>query len=137
MIVVVIMGIVILFAFPKAQQVYARTMVSGARSSIKNSYNMARAAARASNHITVLKRSGTMFVVERNAFMGVTPAKDTIGGYKNLSAQYGVTVSGDDSIRVDARGMLLGTIGTEYKWIITRSGYSDSVIINSYGRILR
>jgi prepilin-type N-terminal cleavage/methylation domain-containing protein len=135
LLVVVIIGIVSLYVFPRAGRIYDRTMVAGARGVITNLYNATRATARASNHTMVLKRTGNVLVIEQNRFFPST-GKDTVGGLKNLFAQYGVTVTGQDSIQVDARGMLLSS-ATEYKWVITRDGYSDSVMVNAYGRIVR
>ena len=135
LIVVVIIGIVSLYVFPRAGQIYNRTMVAGARGVITNLFNATRAGARASNHTMVLMRTGNVMTIQQNDFFPST-SKVTVGGFKDLSKQYGVTVTGTDSIRVDARGMLLDS-ATEYKWIITRDGYSDSVMVNNYGRIVR
>jgi len=134
MIVVIIIGIMTAYALPRAGKIYDRTMVRGARGAITNLYNASRAAARASNHTMVLRRTGNVMTIEQQAF-GSTSTTIT-GGYKDLGSQYKVTLSGPATILVNSRGMLTSS-GTTYTWVITRNGYSDSVMVDSYGRVLR
>lgn len=137
MIVIVIIGMVALFSFPRAGSVYDHTMVRSARTAVTNLYNATRTAARTSNRVAVLRLNGGVLVIERNAFPPAT-SKDTVGGFNNLGLQYGVTVTGPDSIRVDPRGLLRAANNTTtYTWVITRGGYSDSVMVNGYGRVIR
>jgi prepilin-type N-terminal cleavage/methylation domain-containing protein len=136
LVVVAIIGLVVLFTFPRAGKVYDHTMVRGARTAITNLYNSTRNVARTSNRVAVLRTNGNVLVIERNAFSPAT-TKDTVGGFTNLSAQYGVTITGPDSVRVDPRGLLLTAGNVLYTWVVTREGYKDSVMVNSYGRVIR
>jgi len=60
--------------------------------------------------------------------------KTTVPGGVGLNTTYGVTVSGPDSVKFDPRGMSLS--GTQ-KYVVTKNGFSDSVVVNGYGRITR
>lgn len=135
--VIVVIGLVSLFAIPRVRTAYDRAMVRSAHAAVTNLFNSSRTAARASNQVAVLQRTGNVLVIERNAFPPGT-AKDTVGGIQNLLAQFGVTVSGPDSIRVDPRGLLRApNFTTTYTWVVSRNGHSDSVVVNGYGRVLR
>ena len=137
LVVIVIIGLIVLFSLPKLGPAYDHAMVRGARTAVTNLYNAARTAARASNRVAVLRLSGNVLVIERN-FPFPSTAKDTVsmgGRFNDLNQQYGVTVTGPDSIRVDPRGMLMPA--GNHTWVVTRAGWSDSVMVNSYGRISR
>ena len=135
--VVVIIGLMVAIALPKLGPAYDHSMVRGARTAITNLYNATRTAARVSNQVAVLRLNGNVLVVERN-FPSPSTAKDTLdvgGKFHDLFAGYGVTVTGPDSVRVDPRGLLLPS--GAHTWVVTRDGWSDSVMINGYGRLLR
>jgi prepilin-type N-terminal cleavage/methylation domain-containing protein len=137
LVVIAIIGLMALFALPKLGPAYDHTMVRSARTAVTNLYNATRTAARASNRVAVLRLSGNALVIERN-FPFPSTAKDTAtmgGKFHDLYQQYGVTVTGPDSVRVDPRGMLMPS-GT-HTWVVTRDGWSDSVMVNSYGRMIR
>lgn len=137
LIVVVLIGFVSLFAIPRVRTAYDRAMVRSAHAAVTNLFNSTRTVARASNQVAVLQRTGNVLVIQRNAFPPGT-SKDTVGGIQNLLAQFGVTLTGPDSIRVDPRGLLRApNTTTTYTWGVTRNGQSDSVIVNAYGRVLR
>ena len=135
--VIVMIGMMLVVALPKAGELYDHTMVRSARTSLTNLYNATRATARASNQVAVLRLNAGIVVLERNQPYPST-AKDTVtlgGEYYDFPGRYGVSITGPDSIRVDPRGMLIDT--GPHTWVFTRDGWSDSVIVNSYGRILR
>lgn len=137
LVVIVIIGLMVLFALPKLGPAYDHTMVRSARTAITNLYNATRTAARASNRVAVLRLNGNVLVIERDSAFPST-GKDTVsmgGKFHNLYEQYGVTITGPDSVRVDPRGMLMPS-GT-HTWVVTRDGWSDSVMVNSYGRMIR
>jgi prepilin-type N-terminal cleavage/methylation domain-containing protein len=133
LIVVVIIGLVMLFTFPRAGKILDHTQVHGARTAIVNKLNATRVAARTSNQVAVLRRSGNDLWLELNAMTGTGKTVVT-GGAVGLYATYGVTVTGPDSVRFDPRGMSLS--GTQ-KYVVTKNGFSDSVVVNGYGRITR
>lgn len=137
LVVIGLIGLAALFVLPRAGSVFDRTRVRSARTAITNLYNTTRTVARTSNKVAVLRLNANVLVIERNAFPPLT-SKDTAGGVNNLSVQYGVTVIGPDSIRLDPRGLLRAPNNTTtYTWVVTRNGYSDSVMVNSYGRVIR
>lgn len=127
LIVVVIIGLMALFAFPRAAAVMDHAQVKGARTKIVNKFNAARVAARTSNRIASMQyAAGVIWVqLESPTLM--------VGGTETLD---GVTVTGPSQIRVDPRGMasVPADLGT---YLITRNGWRDSVTINAYGRITR
>lgn len=137
LVVIVIIGLMVLFALPKLGPAYDHAMVRSARTAVTNLYNTTRTAARASNRIAVLRLNGNVLVIERDSAFPST-GKDTVsmgGKFHDLSKQYGVTITGPDSVRVDPRGMLMPS-GT-HTWVLARDGWSDSVMVNSYGRMIR
>lgn len=135
LIVVVIIGLVMLFTFPRAASIYDRTMVRGARTAITNTYLTARTAARTSNKTAVMRTDVDRIWVETNDYAPAT-TKVVVRPALDLGDEYSVTVTGEDSLRVDPRGVLKGTVRI-YKWVISRNGWSDSVMVNGYGRVLR
>ena len=90
--------------------------------------------ARAGGRTMVLRVSGNSIVLERNRPSGT--AKDTVK-MTDLNSEYGVLLSGPDSIRIDARGMLENSLDAPVKYVFTRGTAVDSVQISRYGRIYR
>jgi prepilin-type N-terminal cleavage/methylation domain-containing protein len=137
LIVVVIIGLVMLFTYPRAGKILDHTQVKGARTAIVNKLNAARTMARTSNRIAVLRVSGNQLFIELDSLIGT--GKDTVGGFVPLATTYGVTVTvsgpANDSVSFNPRGML--KYGGGRKYIVTRNGVSDSVLVNGYGRITR
>ena len=129
--VVGVIGLVALFVFPSVVRIFDHIQVRGARTVVINNFNSARTAARISNRMTELKLSGNQIWIERYKAVG----KDTLGTMTNLSTEYGVLISGPSSIRIDPRGML-ETSGTA-KFVLSRGGWSDSVMISNYGKVSR
>jgi prepilin-type N-terminal cleavage/methylation domain-containing protein len=132
LIVVLVIGMVTLFAFPRAGVVLDHAQVRGARTAIVNKLNATRIAARSSNRVAVLRLAANTLWLELNAMSGTS--KTTLPGGVELNSSYGVTVSGPDSVKFDPRG--LSQSGTQ-TYVVSRNGWSDSVTINGYGRITR
>lgn len=135
LIVVSIIGLVMLFTFPRAAAVYDHTMVRGARTAITNMYLNTRSTARSANKTAVLRLQGDQIWIETNDYAPAT-TKVVVRQPVDLGDEYSVTVTGEDSIRVDPRGVIRGELRI-FKWIISRNGWSDSVMVNGYGRVLR
>jgi type II secretory pathway pseudopilin PulG len=136
-VVIAVIGLMVLFGLPKLGPAYDHTMVLSARTALTNLYNATRTAARASNRVAVLKLNENVVVIERN-FPFPSTAKDTVtmgGQFHDFALQYGVSITGPDSVRVDPRGMLMPA--GSHTWVITRDGWTDSVMVNSYGRMIR
>jgi prepilin-type N-terminal cleavage/methylation domain-containing protein len=140
LIVIAIIGLMMLFAFPRAASIMDHSRVRAARTTIINKYNAARVAARSSNRNAVLKLAGGNVWVELNRLTGT--AKDTVGGFGSTSGSSltgdAVTVTGPDSIRIDPRGILTFITGNvaSATYVIVKNAWRDSVTINSYGRVV-
>jgi prepilin-type N-terminal cleavage/methylation domain-containing protein len=137
LIVVVIIGIVMLFTYPKAALIIEHTAVRGARTAIVNKLNAARTAARTSNQVAVLRLVNNIVWVELNSM--TSTAKTTVGGVVSLNENYRVSATGPDSIRFDPRGLMRQDDAPPppHTFVVTRNGWSDSVVVSSYGRITR
>ncbi len=135
LIVIVIIGLVMLFAFPRAGVILDHTQARGARTAIVNKLNGARTAARTSNRVAVLRLADNVLWVEVNSMNSTS--KTAIGGAVPLNTTYRVSVTGPDSVRFDPRGMMKNDGLGPYKYVVTRNGWSDSVVVDSYGRITR
>jgi prepilin-type N-terminal cleavage/methylation domain-containing protein len=136
-VVIAIIGLLVLIALPKLGPAYDHNMVRSARTALSNLYSATRTVARTSNRVAVLRLNANVLVIERN-FPFPSTAKDTVsmgGQFHDFALQYGVSISGPDSVRVDPRGMLVPT--ASHTWVITRDGWSDSTMVNGYGRMLR
>jgi prepilin-type N-terminal cleavage/methylation domain-containing protein len=133
LIVVVIIGLVMLFTFPRAGKILDHTNVKGARTAIVNKLNAARTMARTSNRVAVLRLTSNSLWLELERMNGA--ATDTIPGGVGLNTTYGVTITGPNSVKFDPRGMWLS--GTPETYVVTKNGFSDSVVVNGYGRITR
>ncbi|HLB55091.1 MAG TPA: type II secretion system protein [Gemmatimonadales bacterium] len=134
MIVVGIVGIVTLFAVPSVARTLDQVQGAGARTALVNLYHGARTSARVSNRMTVLRVAQNRLILERNSPSGA--AKDTLS-VTDLLQRYGVLVSGPDSIRIDPRGVLETNLRIPVKFVLVRGAWSDSVVLSSYGRIMR
>ena len=132
LIVIVIIGLVMLFTFPRAGAILDHVQVRGARTAIVNKLNATRVAARSSNQVAVLRLTSNNLWMELNDMTGT--GKTTIPGGVGLNQTYGVTVTGPDSLKFDPRGMSLS--GSQ-RYVISKNGFVDSVTVNGYGRITR
>ncbi len=136
LIVVSLISAITLFAFPRAGMIRDRSQVGGARTALMNEFNAARVAARSGNRTTVFRLANNVFFVERRPFTGTV--KETVGSPVSMQIEHGVTASGPDSIVIDPRGMVsYYSSGTSATYLVRRGSIVDSVVINSYGRVLR
>ena len=133
--VVVMIAIMSLFAFPKVIRAFDQSQVKGARLSVLNKFNAARLAARQSSRHVYLIRVADALWIEREP--RVTPqgfdTRDTVGGFLNLG---GVTMSGTlDTVPIDPRGLTQG--GGTWQLNFTRGAANDSLIISGFGTVTR
>ena len=141
LIVVSMIGLMGLFAWPKVVLVLNQRQVGSARLAVLNKFNQARINARQSSRSAYLIRSwdavaGDVLWIERQP--RVVPLagsqRDTVGGYLNLDRSFGVTATvSSDTVAVDARGLTAGT----WRILLTRGAASDSVVISGFGRVTR
>lgn len=134
MVVLGIMGLMVLFAVPSASRVFDHVQVAAARTTLVNLYLGARMSARVSNRMTVLRIAQNRVILERNNITGA--AKDTLS-VTDLQGQYGVLLSGPDSIRIDPRGMLETNLLSPVKFFLSRGAWTDSIRLSAYGSIRR
>jgi prepilin-type N-terminal cleavage/methylation domain-containing protein len=136
LIVVVLIGMMTLFAYPKVIRIFDQSQVRGARLAVLNKFNAARINARLSSRNVFLIRADSVFWIERTP--RVTPlldlsTRDTVGPFLNLGT-YRVAVTGDDTVNVDPRGLYQGP---GWKVVFTRGAASDSIIISGFGTVTR
>ena len=137
LIVVVLIGMMSVFGFPKVVRVFDQTQVRGATQAVINKFNAARINARQSSRHTFLIRSGNVLWIERAPRM-TNPAagtRDTVGGFMNLREGWRTTASGSTSVEIDPRGLTVG--GGPWQLIITRNESRDTVNITGFGRVTR
>lgn len=131
MTVVIIIGLIILFTFPRAAAVFDRTQVHSARGVVVNMFHAARVVARRSNRTTVIHFAGQRAWVERRPS---NTAVDTVVALVDFAAVYGVGLtSSADSIVIDPRGFSNGAATI----ILGRSGFADTVVVGRYGKVSR
>jgi prepilin-type N-terminal cleavage/methylation domain-containing protein len=135
--VIVMIAIMSLFAYPKVVRVFDQSQVKGARLAVLNKFNSARINARQSSRHVFLIRAGNVLWIER--MPRVTPqgfdTRDTVGGFLNLR-EFRVTASGSlDTVPIDPRGLTQG--GGTWQLNLTRGAANDSVIISGFGTVTR
>ena len=138
LIVVVMIGIMSLFGFPKVMRIFDQSSVRSARLAVLNKFNAARIHARQSSRPTFLIRSGALVWIERSP--RVTPlggsTRDTVGGFLHLREVYKVVASGSlDTVPIDPRGLAPG--GRAWQLTLTRGVSRDSLIISGFGTVTR
>ena len=137
LIVVVLIGLMSLFAFPRVVRVFDQSQVRGARQAVLNKFNTARINARQSGRHTFLVRNGAVVLIERSPRVTALGGsdRDTVGSFLNLRASWGVEPAGFDTISIDPRGLTMG--GGPWSLTLTRNAASDSIIISGFGQVTR
>jgi prepilin-type N-terminal cleavage/methylation domain-containing protein len=138
LIVMVLIGIIASLGIPRIRGALEKSNVRAARVAVGTIVVKARAAAIqrgcASAVHFVSGTSGTVWVTTcKTNVAGV----DTLGGIERISARWNVTfTAGADSIRYMPNGISLGNAAnTVLKF--TSNGNSDSVVVNSVGKVVR
>jgi prepilin-type N-terminal cleavage/methylation domain-containing protein len=139
LIVVVIFGLLVLMAYPRASRGLVKSNVRSARTTLANLFPKARAAAMQRGRSASVDFNGNNVVVTASPRTVVGPGTvDTLGGVQNLSSLYGVTVSISPSVAsvaYDARGFAGGLGASPVTIWVTRSGNQDSVVLDGLGRV--
>ena len=144
LIVVVLLGLVGIIAFPRMSSALVRSDLRSARTTMVNMVASARAASAQTNRLTWIKFEGNKaLVLARPRVIAAGGAalspSDTVGSVRDLSQQYGVTVTftaGGDSIQFDPRGF--GTeFGATNTVTLTRGSYSSVITIDGLGRVTK
>jgi Tfp pilus assembly protein FimT len=137
MIAVVIVACMSVIAFPKLRNAMVKANVRGARNQLANMLTAARTMSEQSNRSTAVIFNGNVARVEASPRRKDTNGTvDTVGTLVNLNTVYGTTValSSGTQVAYNPRGLTsLG--GTDVKITVTRSGYTDSVVVDKLGRV--
>jgi prepilin-type N-terminal cleavage/methylation domain-containing protein len=141
MIVVVIFGVMVLVAYPKASRALLKNDVRSARTALANMFSKARAVAMQGSRTARVEFNNNNVFVTRSPRMdgvGANGDRDTVGGVQNLNTVYGVTLSSTvPSIAYDPRGFASGLSATALKFYVTRSGQRDSLALDYLGRVTK
>lgn len=136
--VVVVISAVSLISFPRVRTAKYKSELRSARTSVASMYAKARSAAIQYNRATILAFNGPSAVVLATPRLVAAAGStvDTVGRVNNLYAAHGVTVATtDDSLRVDPRGF--GSNASSVTVRLTKSEFTDSVVIGGYGRLIQ
>lgn len=129
LVVIAMIGIMALVAWPKVTTILTRSQVKGARTAIVNLLNRGRILAVQTGQIWVVHQNGNLMWAQR-ASDGVVA-----GGVQDLNAQFGVTVTGSTTIAIDPRGLTMVPATRIIRF--GRFGQRDSVVVIGYGGIQR
>ena len=126
LVVVSLIALMSLFAWPRVITLYNQSQVRSARTAVRNLFEAGRMNARANNTRVTLTRTGDIFQLTNNTTGAVL-------GSVNVDGEFKVTASRDASILIDARGL-----STQPRtFVFTRGAVADSVVISGYGRVTR
>lgn len=137
LIVVVLLGLIVLVAYPKMSSAMLRNDVRSARTAMVNLVAKARAGATQGNRATWIKFEGNSAYVIARPRRLPTPGSnaDTLGAVENLAEAYGVALAADvDSIQFDPRGIGTG-FGSAATIMVSHGSYSDAITIDALGRV--
>ena len=143
LVVVVLLGLIVLIAFPKVSSAMGRSDLRSARTAVVNLVAKARSVAVQGNRRAWVKFEGnSAYVLARPRLSGVGGAlvdpADTIGAVQNLGLQYKVGLAANvDSIRFDPRGIGSWTGGANPTIVLVRGSYSSTITIDGLGRVTK
>jgi prepilin-type N-terminal cleavage/methylation domain-containing protein len=135
LIVVVMIGIMLSIGLPKMRAGMINNNVRAARTALINMIAGARNAGSQTNRSTWVKVDGSRALVLASPRLAGAGTMDTIGPIQNLGQLYGVTITPatPDSFRFNPTLTSLDVVGKSF--IITRSGFADTVSIDGLGRV--
>lgn len=140
LIVVVIFGLMVIVAYPKASRALLKNDVRSARTALANTFSKARAVAmQGSRTARVEINSSNVFVTASPRVAPVAGSdRDTVGGVQNLNSVYHVTLTpGTATVVYDPRGFVTTGLGQPLKLYLTRSGTRDSLTVDYLGRVTK
>lgn len=126
LVVVSLIALMSLFAWPRVITLYNQSQVRSARSAVRNLFEAGRMNARANNTRVTLTRTGDIFQLTNNTTGAVL-------GSVNVDGEFKVTAGGDASILIDPRGLST----QDRTFVFTRGAAADSVVISGFGRVTR
>jgi prepilin-type N-terminal cleavage/methylation domain-containing protein len=139
MIVVVIFGIMVIVAYPKASSALVKNDVRSSRTALANTFSKARAVAMQGSRTGRVEFNGNNVLVTASPRVVAVAGsdRDTVGGVQNLNSVYHVTLTPSPSTVVyDPRGFAAG-LSQPLKLYLTRSGKRDSLTLDYLGRVTK
>jgi prepilin-type N-terminal cleavage/methylation domain-containing protein len=138
MVVVVLMAALVALALPKSRTLFIRSSVRGARTTVFNAFQQAKvvAVSQARTATVNMPGAGQVYITaapRRNPCPGGGCTVDTIGLIRELTTQYGVTVTPSQATYAyDSRGLGPNTPVTVE---LRRDPERDTVWISGFGRV--
>jgi prepilin-type N-terminal cleavage/methylation domain-containing protein len=138
MVVVVLRAAMVALALPRSRTLFIRSSVRGARTTVFNAFQQAKvtAVSQARTATVNMPGGGRLFISatpRRNACPGGGCTMDTIGLVRELTTQYGVTVTPSQATySYDSRGLGPNTPVTV---VLRRDPERDTVWISGFGRV--
>jgi prepilin-type N-terminal cleavage/methylation domain-containing protein len=141
-IVVVLIGVVAMMGFPKIRTALDKTNVRSARVSISSFAAEARAAAAARGCHAVIHFAGG---ATSKAWVTACPRQqpgvgtvDTVAMIDDVAARFSVQMTYTrDSVQYDPRGLSMDNATTIVRFAGAVAGNTDSILINTLGRVVR
>ena len=138
MIVVVVIGAMLAFGLPRFKTSTIKADVRGAMDAVAALHALTKTSAIQRGRVTqlVMDRSNTTMVVVANKVTGA--GVDTVGRVQNLFSRFGVrftTIPTRDTLIFTPRG--IGTESSDTRIVVGKSGFLDTLLISSAGRIMR
>jgi prepilin-type N-terminal cleavage/methylation domain-containing protein len=133
-IVIVIIGVMAVFFFPRLGATLQKQNVRSARNAITTLHAKARAIAiQRGREVRFVLDANRIYLASRHPVTGVV---DTVDSPQNLSDRYGVSISSTrDTLRIDPRGVGMASSNTVI--VVSRAGFADTITISSIGSVLR
>ena len=141
--VVLIVSIMTLMAFPRANSAINKSNLRSARTRLANMLATARAAATLDGRTNSwLRFNGNMAVVtaspRRQLPIGAN-TEDTLGVVFNVNTTYGaaLTTGGVTAVQYDPRGMATGFASGGWYLKVSKGSYRDSLKVDQLGRVTK
>jgi prepilin-type N-terminal cleavage/methylation domain-containing protein len=138
MVVVVLMAAMVALALPKSRTLFLRSSVRGARTTVFNAFQQAKVTAVSQGRTATVNMpgAGQLFISaapRRNPCPGGGCTMDTIGLVRELTTQYGVTLTPSQATYAyDSRGLGPNTPVTVE---LRRDPERDTVWVSGFGRV--
>ncbi|MBI3982306.1 MAG: prepilin-type N-terminal cleavage/methylation domain-containing protein [Gemmatimonadetes bacterium] len=134
LIVIVLIGAMAGFAFPRIGDAITQQSVRSARGAVVGLVAKARGTAIQRGSTTrLIVRNNVLYVEAANPVTGVN---QQVGVAENFTTRYGVTVQpSHDTLWFDARG--IGIESAETAIVVTKGSFAEKVVISLVGRVIQ
>lgn len=133
-IVIVLIGAMAGFAFPRLGGAMAKQSVRSARGAVVAMFAKARATAIQRGAATsLIIKNDTLFV---QSVHPVTGAVQRVGNFEDLAARYGVDIQpNNDTCLYDPRGIALEAGNLVVT--VTKGAFTETIVVNAVGRVIQ